>query len=138
MVTDKLVADSEVLHDVFQNIQKAAESGIKMHQEMFRQWSHLWPLPVPQSIWIERIRALHRQWANMISDLARKHCEVMERQYQAFLDVSTASTPEEFRRRTEELCRKTVDCMREVSHAQLREFQDIVGKLTELTTKIGH
>ena len=43
--------------------------------------------------------------------------------------------PEEFRERTEQLCRKTMDCMREVSEAQMDAFQDSMNKWSELITK---
>ena len=135
-------SDSKVFDDVFQNIRKAAESGLKMQQEMLHQWSHLWPFPTPQSIWLDKVRAFQKQWANTVSDLARKHRDVMDKQYQAAIEsldaalgIGDATTPEEFRRRSEALCRKTLDCLREMSETQLHEFQTAVTKWTELATK---
>lgn len=143
MIAEKL-AESAVLEDVFQNIRKAAESGMKMHQEIFHQWSHLWPFPTPQSLWVDKIRSFQRQWANAVSDLARKHREVIEKQYQAAiesldaaLEVPSSTNPEELRRRTEQLFRKMLDCMREISESQIREFQGAVAKWTEMATKVG-
>ena len=55
----------------------------------------------------------------------------------AALHVSDAGTPEELRRRTEQFCRKTLDCMREVTETQIREFQEAVTKWTDLFAKAG-
>jgi hypothetical protein len=136
---------SRVLEDVFQNIRKAAEANLKMQQEVFQQWSHFWPISTPQSALVEKLREFQKQWANTVSELARKHREVMERQYQAAIEsldvalrVTESANPEEFRKRSEQLCRKTLDCLREVSETQLREFQETVTKWTELATKAAN
>jgi hypothetical protein len=136
------IAGSKVLEDVFQNVRRAAESSLKMHQEIFHQWTHMWPFPTPQSVWIDKARDFQKQFAVTVSDLARKHREVVDKQFQAGIEsldaalrVAEATNPEEYRRRTEQLCRKTLDSMREISETQLSEFQDAVMKCTELFTK---
>jgi len=136
---------SQLFEEVFANMRKATEANLKMQQEVFRQWTSMWPgMPAPQSIWIDKMRDFQRQWSNTVSDLARRHRESVDRQYQAALEsldaalrVSESTNPEEGRRRTEQLCRKTIDCMREMSEAQIREFQDSISKWTELMTKAG-
>lgn len=135
--------ESPVLDEVFQNVRKATEASLKMQQEMFSQWSSLWPgLPTPQSAWVDKIRQFRSQWKDTVSELARKHGDVIEQQYKsatesldAALNVSDATNPEEFRRRTEQLCRKSLDCVREISESQIREFQELVTKMTDLMTK---
>ena len=136
---------TNVYEQVFDNVRKAAEANLKMQQEVFRQWTTLWPgLPTPQTVWVEKVRDFQKQWGNTVSDLARQHRETFDRQYQAALEsleealrVGESSNPEEFRQRTEQLCRKTLDCMREVSEAQMKEFQDAMSKWSELVTKTG-
>ena len=136
---------SQLFEEVFANMRKATEANLKMQQEVFRQWTTMWPgIPTPQSIWIDKMRDFQRQWSNTISDLARKHRDAVDRQYQAALEsldaalrVSESTNPEEARRRSEQLCRKTIDCMREMSEAQIREFQDAMTKVTELIAKAG-
>ncbi len=131
--------------DVMQNIRQAAESNLKLQQDMLRQWSSMWPgFGNPQTAWVDKARDFQRQWANTVADLARKHGEVLDKQYQTALQsleealrVGEASNPEEFRQRTEQLCRKTLDCMREVSQTQMQEFQEAVSKWSELATKAG-
>ena len=74
--------------------------------------------------------------------MAAKHREAMDQRYQAAVEsldaalkTTEATTPEEFRKRSEQLCRKTVDCMKEISESQVREFQDSAAKWTKLMTK---
>jgi hypothetical protein len=101
-------------------------------------------MPNPQSIWIDQVRDFQKRWSSTISDLTRKHRDVVNRQYQAAIEsldealrVAESKDPEEYRERVEQLCRKTLDCMRDVSESQLREFQEAVSKWTELLTKTG-
>ena len=132
-----------IYEDVCKNMRKAAEANLKMQQEMFRQWGALWPgFPTPQAAWLDKVRDFQRHFSTTFSDLARKHRDVLDRQYQAALEsldealrVTEASNPEEFRVRTEQFCRKALDCVREVSEAQMKEFQDAVQKWSELATK---
>jgi hypothetical protein len=126
-------------------MRKAAEANLKMQQDLFQQWTKMWPgLPSPQSMWIDKVRDFQRQWSNTVSDLAHKHRDVVNRQYQSALEsleealrLSEASNPEEFRRRSEQLCRKTLECMRETSEAQIKECQEAMLKWSELVTKAG-
>jgi hypothetical protein len=145
MAETKTAPASSVFEELFQNIRKAAEANLKMQQEVLSQWSILWPgMPLPQSAWISQIQSVRKQWLETVSGLARKHREVVDRQYDAAIEsldaalhVSDADTPEELRRRTEQFCRKTLDCMREITETQIREFQEAVTKWTDLFAKAG-
>ena len=136
---------TDLYGDVLQHIRNAAEANVKLQQDMLRQWSTMWPgFSNPQSAWLEKVRDFQHQWANTVSELAQKHREVLDKQYQASLEsldealrLAESSNPEEFRQRTEQLCRKTLECVREVSETQFKEFQEAVSKWTELATKAG-
>jgi hypothetical protein len=93
---------------------------------------------------VEKVRDFQKQCTSTISDLARKHRDVIDKQYQAAVEsldavlrVVESTNPEEYRRRSEQLCRKTIDSMREISETALREFQDIAAKMMELATKVS-
>ena len=137
------IAGSKVLEDVFQNVRRAAESSLKMHQEIFHQWTHMWPFPTPQSVWIDKVRDFQKQFAvtrqRSCSEASRGRRQAISggqsNRSMPRLRVAEATNPEEYRRRTEQLCRKTLDSMREISETQLSEFQDAVMKCTELFTK---
>ena len=134
---------SQMFEDVFQNIRKAAEANLKLQQEAFQQWTSLWPgAPTSQPAWVDKMQKFHKQWCETVSDLAAKHRDVLDQQYQASVEsldaalkVTESTNPEEFRRRSEQFCRKTVDCMRDISESQMREFQDSTAKWTKLITK---
>jgi hypothetical protein len=136
---------SQLFEEVFQNVRKAAEVGLKLQQDAFQQWTSLWPgEATSQPAWVDRMRKFHSQWCETVSSLAAKHREVLDQQYQATVEsldtalkVTESSNPEEFRRRSEQFCRKAVDCMRDVSESQVREFQDSAAKWTKLVTKAG-
>lgn len=142
-MTDAL--KSPVFEEVFQNIRKVTEANLKMQQEVYSQWSSLWPgIPTPQSAWIDKMRQFRTQWTKSISDIARAHQKTIDSQYEsalesleAALSVTDASSPEELRRKTEQLCRKSLDCVREISETQIRELQETVTKITDLMTKAG-
>ena len=51
------------------------------------------------------------------------------------MNVAESKDPEEFRKRTEQLVRKTLECVKEISETQTREFQEAVSKWTELVSK---
>lgn len=139
------MTSSPVFEEVFQNIRKAAETSLKMQQEVYSQWAGMWPgVPTQQSAWLNQMQGFRKQWVDTISTLARTHRDVVERQYQAALEsldaalsVSDATSPEEFRRRSEQLCRKSLDCMKEMTESQIREFQQAITKWTDLFAKAG-
>lgn len=139
------MTQSPVFEEAFQSIRKVAEANLKMQQEAFSQWTSMLPgMPTPQNAWVNQLQAFRKQWAETVSGLARKHQEVIDRQYKSALEsldsalqVTDATTPEEFRRNTEQFYRKTLDCMREVSETQVRELQEAVTKWTDLFAKVG-
>ena len=145
MAATQTAPGSAVLEEVFQNVRKAAEANLKMQQEVFSQWSSMWPgVPTPQTAWVNQMQSFRKQFADTISEVATKHQDTIDAQYKAAteslnaaLSLTDASTPEEVRRRSEQFCRKTLDCMREMTEVQVREFQDAITKFTDLMAKAG-
>ena len=137
--------ETNVYDKVLDSMTKAAETNLKMQQDAIQQWAALWPgFPTPQSMWIDKIRDFQKQWSNTVSDLAQQHRNTLDRQYQAAtesleeaLRLGESSNPEEFRQRTEQFVRKSLECMREATEAQLKENQAAMNKLTDVFTKIG-
>jgi hypothetical protein len=132
-----------IFEQAFENLRKTAESNIEMQQEMFRQWSAQWPgFPQPQSAWVERVQKFQKAWAKTVKELLTKHREVLDEQYdlavgsleEAF-KVAQSSDPEEYSKRCESLCRKSLEVMREAGELQAKELQDALNRWTELATK---
>jgi hypothetical protein len=112
---------------------------------LIRQWTSFWPgFPQLKSSPVDQIQRLQKQWADTVSSLAKKHREVINKQYEAAIvsldeamNVAQSKSPEDFRQRSEELFKKTMDCLREISEAQIGEYQELVTKWGELATTAG-
>lgn len=143
--TSAIEKGSQLFEGVFDEVRKAAETNLKLSQEMFRHWATMWPgIPTPQSLWLDKMRDFQKSWTSAVSDLAHKHRDTVNRQYEAALEsleqalkFMESKNPDEFRKRSEELCRKAIDCVKEVTEAQVKEFQNALTRLTELTTQAG-
>lgn len=129
--------------DVVQNIRKTADANLKMQQEFFNQWTNMWPgLPQTQNTWVEQARDVQKKWADAVSELAHKHQGVLQTQYEAALksldqalQLAESSDRDEYRQRVEDFYRKTLECLKEASEAQIGEFKNVVSKWTELITE---
>jgi DNA anti-recombination protein RmuC len=137
--------ETKMYDQVLENMKKATETTLQMQQDALRQWTALWPgMPTPQSIWTDKARDFQKQWSDAVSEIAHKHRNTLDRQYQAAIEsleealrVNESSNPEEFRKRTEQFFRKSMECFKEASEAQLKEYQDTMNALCELVTKAG-
>jgi uncharacterized protein YwqG len=148
-VADQTGFTGSPFEQAMENFRKTAEVGLGMQQEMMRQWSTSWPgagmgmsMATPQTAWLEKMREFQKQWSQTVSDLMRKHREVLDNQYRSAIEsleeafrVGQARDPEQFRQRTEELCRRSLECLRETSEAQMKEFQEATAKWMEMLGK---
>jgi hypothetical protein len=132
-----------LFEDVFDNLRKTAEANLEMQQELFRQWTAKWPgVPQPQNAWVERAQKLQKDWAKTVKDVLERHREVLDEQYRLGLDsleeafrVAQSSDPQEFAKRCEALCRKSLELLRDAGELQAKEIQDGFTKWVDLATK---
>jgi hypothetical protein len=142
-MTNQTHAASKVFEQVVETFRKTAEATLAAQKELYQQWQSSWSGVVkPQAPWLDQFRQFQRNWSDAVIDLARKHRDTVNRQYQAGIDaleeafsVSQTEDPEEFRKRAEELCRKNLDCLKEISEAQIDEFQNATKKWADLLAK---
>ena len=114
-----------------------------MQQELFRQWGANWPgLPQPQNAWVERAQKFQKEWAKTVKELLSKHREVLDEQYGLAFDsleeafrVAQSSDPQEYAKRCEALCRKSLEVMREAGELQVKEMQEALNKWIGLASK---
>jgi hypothetical protein len=133
----------KVFDQAFEGVRKAAESTLHLQQDMFRQWVGFWPgFPTPQAEWAERIKKFQKEWTQTVTELTRKYQEAWDNQYKSSLQLLTeafkvaeAKEPEELRKKTEELWKKTFDCLKGLAEAQMQNFQAISQKWIEMMTK---
>jgi hypothetical protein len=136
-------AASKVFEQLIESFRKTAETTLAAQKELYQQWQSTWPGMVqPQAPWLDQLRQFQRNWSKTVIELAGKHRDTLDRQYQAGIDaldeafkLSESEDPEDFRKRAEELCRKNLDCLKEISEAQIQEFQNSTTRWVELFTK---
>jgi hypothetical protein len=125
----------------FENVRKAAESAIKMQQDMVDQWTKLWPaMAQSKDDWAGRIHKAHREWASGVTELMRKQRELWEEQFRAGIEsledtcrLASAKDPVELRERFEAQFRKTMEVIKSTSETQVRNFQEAMQKWIELS-----
>ena len=135
----------KIFDQAFEGFRKAAESTLHLQQETFRQWVSFWPgFPKPQAEWAARVQKFQKEWAQTVAEMTRKYQEAWDTQYKASLALLTdafkiaeAKEPEELRKKTEELWKKTFDCVKELAQAQMQNFQATSEKWIELMTKVN-
>ena len=137
---------------VFDNFRKATETTLQAQQDLFRQWMSQWPMypmaptaPSSPSVVTEQVRTFQKQWTDSVTALMTKHCEALDAQYRAgiktiedALRTTEAKSPEEFRKLTEELWRKSFEVLKQTIENQLRDFQAAIEKWSELMTQKRH
>lgn len=134
---------ANVFEQVFDNLQKTAEMSMQMQQELFRNWSTQFPtIPAPQAEWAEQVRSFQKEWAETVTSLLKKNRKDLDHQYRTNIEsleeafrLAESSDPEEFRNRAELVCRKSIECVKELAETQMREFQEAINKWLELAAK---
>ena len=134
---------SSVFEQAFDSVRKTAEANVEMQQELFRQWGANWPgFPQPQNAWVERVQKYQKEWAKTVKELLSKHREIMDEQYRLALEsldeafrVVQSADPQEYAKRCEALCKKSLEVMREAGELQVKESQDALSKWIGLAVK---
>jgi len=131
---------SEAFDEVFECFRKATESTLQAQQDFFRQ--HFSAPPTPQAAIRERVQKYQKEWSKAAKEFHSKWQATWDRQYQAAMKtleeafaLGDAKDPAELRQETEELWRKSFDTLKEVTQAQMKDFQEIVTQWIEFSTK---
>lgn len=136
---------TDLFEQVFDQVRKTAEANIEMQQELFRQWGAKWPgFPEPQSAWVERAQKFQKEWTKTVKELLYKHRETLDEQYRLAIEsleeafrVAQSSDPQEYARRCESLCRKSLEALRDVGDTQMKETQEALNKWVALMARAG-
>lgn len=90
----------------------------------------------------EQFGKVKKEWGAFTAELVKKQRGALESQFSAGLQVveeafqlAEAKDPEELRAKTFELWQKALDCQRQLYEGQMRDFQDVVTKWTDLWKK---
>jgi hypothetical protein len=134
---------TNVFEQAFDNLRKTAEANLEMQQELFRQWGANWPgFPQPQNAWVERAQKFQKDWAKTVKDLLNKHREVLDEQYRMALEsleeafrVAQSADPQDYAKRCEALCKKSLEVLRGAGELQVKETQEALNKWIGLAVK---
>jgi hypothetical protein len=134
---------TNIFEEAFDSLRKTAEANIEMQQELFRQWAANWPgFAQPQNSWAERAQKFQKEWAKTVKELLSKHREILDEQYRLALEsldeafrVAQSSDPQEYAKRCEALCKKSLEVMREAGELQVKETQEALNKWIGLAVK---
>ncbi len=131
-----------MFEQVFENLQKATESSVKMQQQMFQQWMEALPsakIGVPStpdfvSQWIKK-------WEGLSTEMVQQQKELMDTNYEAgkkaledLFHVGEAKTPQEYQEKVTELYRHSFDSLRKLTEAQVNEFKAAAEKWSKLAS----
>ena len=130
-----------MFEQVFENLQKATESSVKMQQEMIHKWLEAFPATSPMSAAANGVNQVRDKWEEAATGLLRRQRELVDQNYEAGIKaledifrVSQSTSPQEFQQKVTELYKKSFESMRKLSEAQLTEFRTAVEKWSELMT----
>jgi hypothetical protein len=145
-MTAQMESVTNVFDQVFDHLRKTAEANIEMQQELFRQWGANWPgFPQPQSAWLERAQKFQKEWAKTAKELLGKHRESLDEQYRLATDAieegfrfGQASDPQEYAKRCETFCRKSLAALREAGEVQVKETQEALNQWMALAMKTAN
>ncbi len=117
---------------VFESFRKAAESSLRMQQDLFRQWGQYSPAAGPNGFGVppEWSESVPKRWLESMTEMMNTHRAFLDSIYKSSIQLmeqtfrlSGAQSPEDYQRVTEDLWRKMSESFKEQTEIQLREFQ---------------
>jgi exonuclease VII large subunit len=131
-----------MLEQVFENLQKATESSVKMQQEMFRKWMSAFPSSATGiSSPGDAVADFRKRFEELATEMVKRQKAMVDQNYEAGLkslenvfNVAEAKNPQEYQQKLVELYRKSFESLRQLSEAQLQELKSAAQKCAELMT----
>jgi len=138
-----------MLDVAYENLKKTTEMSLRMQQEMFKKWASLWPCTVPGTIpgqvpGPEDVQQIQKKWMEFYEEILKKQRETFETQFRTGLKhvedafrLAETKDPVELRTMTIELWRKVFETLQKFCEGQLRDFQALASRWTELVMAKG-
>jgi hypothetical protein len=132
-----------MFEQAFATLQSITESNIHLQQELFNKWVGFWTgVPAPANAPPKQVQQAQKQWADFVKDLVSRERETLELQFSAGLKniedafrLAEVKDPQELRIKTIEFWQKSIDCVRQIYEAQVRDFQAAAVKWADLVLK---
>ncbi len=131
-----------MFEQVFENLQKATESSMKMQQEMFQKWVEGFPkatsaMPSTPDVFGD----WRKQWEESAVHILKRQKELVDENYEAGIKalndifaVSESKNPQEYQQKVMELYQKSFESIRQLSESQLAEFKAAAEKCSKSMT----
>jgi len=132
-----------MFEQVFESLKKSTEMSLQFQQDAFKKWTSLWPGFAPtQTRAGEQAQKFQKKWAEFYEDALKRQRETLETQFKAGLKhieeafhIAESKDPVELRTKTIELWQKVFESMHKSYEGQMRDFQALVTRWTEMVTK---
>jgi hypothetical protein len=132
--------EEAMIDQMFDNFRKASEASLQLQQDMIRQFTQQWIYnqPVAGGAATDWGRAFQRRLFEMTIDTLNRQRESLDSAYKSGIQVleqtyqaSEARSPEEQRRKAEEIWRRLFDSFKNQQETQFQEFQKWTEKSFE-------
>lgn len=130
-----------MFEQVFENLQKATETSVKMQQDVFQKWLEAFPGSPSVTTTTGSISQWQKNWEELTASMLQQQKEMVDRNYEAGIKalddifaVSESKSPQEFQQKITELYRKSFESLQHLSEAQLNEFKSAAEKWMDLVT----
>ncbi len=138
-MTTQTESMTAAFEQAMESFKKTSEAVLNMQQEAIQQWTGMWPTAMAeQANPLKQFQEIQKRCGNTMTDLLKRHREVVDKQYdeavaalEEAVRMGESHSPDEFRTRLEQLCRRSLELMRHASEAQLKEFQEALAKWSE-------
>lgn len=127
-----------------ENFRKVSEASVQMQQDLLKQWTSgsFSGFPMGSSTWLDQTMKVRKEWAEVLTDIARKQKSVFESRMDAGIKVMEDSLKlaqckdlKEFKAASEDLWKKSVESAKELTETQVRQFQSAVEKCMSVAAK---
>jgi hypothetical protein len=128
---------------IFENLQKATESTMKMQQEMLQKWVEVFPTGGGTSMpsQPEAVAEFRKKWEEAAIEMLKRQKELVDQSYDAgvqslenVFSVADAKNAQEYQEKMTELYRKSLESLRDLTEAQMNEFKAAAEKCSQLMT----
>ena len=130
---------------VLQNMQKAAESSVRVQQEMFQKWMETFAtggsaMPTMPA-GLDAAAQWRRKWEEACTDMVKRQKQLAEQNFDAgikgleeIFSVADIKSQPELQQKVTELYRKSFDSMRQLSESHMKQFKEVAEKWAGVMT----
>lgn len=134
-----------MFEQVFDTLNRATESSVKMQQEMVQKWFEAFStaptmpnLPAAS----DALTQWRKQWEEASGEMLKRQKQLVDQNFDAGIEalekifrLADSKSPPEFQEKVTELYRKSFQSLRQLSEAQMSEFKTAMQKWADLMAR---